>query len=196
MLSANTPDLALPTSPKRLLNLCLDYVCSKFDKYAPQMYKVNKELKDKLWKFALLEHKIDDQRLPLFFETYVSRDADLSGCDRISDISLQYISKKYPNLQTINLSFCINITAEGLKTLLQNCPTLQSLHLNHCTVGDPALICIATHLPSIKNLSFSGCPNISDTGISKIAAKCQVLVHTTMLLCTPNTLHVGCLLLT
>jgi len=171
------PELSLPISPPRLLNLCLDYVCGKFDKYAPQMFKVNKELKDKLWKFALMEHKIDDQRLPLFFDTYVSRDADLSGCDRITDASLTYISKKYPNLQTINLSFCINITADGVKTLVQNCPTLTTISLSHCTIGDPALILIATHLPNIKSLALSGCTNISDTGVSKIASKCQELQH-------------------
>jgi hypothetical protein len=171
------PELSLPVSPPRLLNLCLDYVCSKFDKYAPQMPSVTKELKDKLWRFALMEHKIDDQRLPLFFDTYVSRDADLSGCDRITDTSLTFISKKYPNFQNINLSFCVNITAEGVKTIAQNCTTLTTLSLSHCTIGDSALLCIASSLPNIKSLALTGCNNITDTGVSKIASKCQELQY-------------------
>lgn len=175
MLPSNTSELLLPTTPPRLLKLCLDYICGRFDKYAPQMSQVSKELKDKLWRFALMDHLVDDQRLPLFLDTYTSREADLSGCDRITDNSIQLISKKYSSIQILNLSFCINITNEGIKTLVQGCTSLQTLTLSHCSIGDAALLSIASNLQGIKSLGLASCMNISDTGIAKVAQKCQVL---------------------
>jgi len=173
----NPADQPVPISPSRLLSLCLDYVCNNFDKYASQIPKVNKELKDKLWKFALMEHLIDDSRLPLFFDTYYSRDVDLTGCDRITDNSLLFISKKCGQLQSVNLSFCINVTADGIKTLATNCTTLTALFLCHCSVGDPALLIISSHLQGLKTLALSGCMNITDAGVQKVAQKCQDLQY-------------------
>ena len=178
MASITPADLSLPVSPPRLLKLCLDYICSNFDKFAPQVSKLNKELKEKLWKFAVIEHLIDDERLPLFFDTYSTREIDLSGCDRVTDNSLSFISKKFSTAQVkVNLAFCTNITQEGIKALVQNYSTIQTLSLHHCAIGDPALLHISAYLQTLKSLSLTGCLNISDNGVTKIAQRCQVFIY-------------------
>jgi len=156
----------------------LNYICANFDKFAPQASRLTKELKDKLWKFAVMEHLIDDERLPLFFDTYSTREIDLSGCDRVTDNSLSYISKKFSTTQIkVNLAFCNNITQEGIKILAQNCSSINTLSLHHCAIGDPALLHISTYLQTLKSLSLTGCLNISDNGVTKIAQKCQELQY-------------------
>lgn len=166
----------LPFTPPRLFVLCEDYVFNHFDRYIPDLpTKVNQDIKERLWKYALREHLVDDQRLPYFLEAHNNKvnELDLCGCDRITDASItQHITKRYPNLQTINLSFCTSISSEGIRTLVQHCPTITSLNLSNTPLTDPALLHIASSLPNLKYLSLAGCLHITDTAFIKFLSKC------------------------
>jgi F-box and leucine-rich repeat protein 2/20 len=154
----------------------MDYVCKNFDDLAPQIPKLTKELKDKLWKFMVQEKLLNDHRLPRFFDNHPIREIDLSGCDKISDTSIIYLSKKAPSLQIANLSFCNLITQEGIKHLCTNCSQLQTISLYSCHINDAALLHIASSLPTLKSLTIAGCNFITDNGISKLSQKCTELI--------------------
>jgi len=168
----------LPFSPPRLFKLCEEYVFKHFDRYIQEIPRVNQDIKERLWKYALLEHLIDDQRLPYFLDAHSSRDIDLCGCDKITDASIIHITKKNPNLQIINLSFCVNITHEGIKALVQQCSSLNTISLSHTNINDQALLHIASSLPNqLKSLSLAGCQHISDASLQKLLSKCADLQY-------------------
>lgn len=165
-------------NPATLSKLCLDYVCKNFDQLALQLPKLTKELKDKLWRFVVQEKLLNDHRLPRFFvDNQPIREIDLSGCDKITDVSIMYLAKKYPGIQSANLSFCNLITHEGIKCLCSCCPQLQYLSLYYCHITDAAIIHIATLLPSLKHLTIAGCNSITDNAITKLSQKCTDLVY-------------------
>jgi len=183
----------LPFSPPRLFVLCEEYVFKHFDRYIPELPKVNQDIKERLWRYALLEHLVDDQRLPFFLDAHPTKELDLCGCDRITDASItHHISKRYTNLQGINLSFCINISHEGIKALVQQCTGLLTISLSNTNINDQALLNIASALPNLKSLSLAGCQHISDVGLQKLLSKssdhllhldishCKTLTNTTI----------------
>jgi len=176
-LKMSSEPFQLPSTPPRLFKLCEEYVFKHLDRYIQQIPKVNQDIKERLWKYALLEHLVDDYRLPFFLDTHSQRDLDLGGCEKITDNSLLHIAKKYPSLQIINLSFCINITAEGIKALVHQCNSLHTISLCHCSISDQALFHIASSLPNLKSLSLSGCQHISDAAVQKLLAKCSDLQY-------------------
>lgn len=118
----------------------------------------------------------------------------LQGCQRLTDEALRFISLGFPNLRTINLSFCVSITDSGLKHLAKM-PSLRELNLTSCDnisdigmaylaeggsrissldvsfcdkIGDQALVHISQGLFNLKSFSLSTC-QISDEGVCKIA---------------------------
>lgn len=119
----------------------------------------------------------------------------LQDCQKLTDESLKHISEGLPNIQRINLSFCVSVTDTGLKSL-SRIPSLQELNLRSCDnvsdigvgflaeggtsllsyldvsfcdrVSDSAMAHVASGLSSLQCLSLSSC-QITDSGIAKIA---------------------------
>ncbi|ODM95388.1 F-box/LRR-repeat protein 14 [Orchesella cincta] len=82
----------------------------------------------------------------------------LQDCQKISDTSLDYISR-IPSIQSLNLSFCVNITDNGLKHL-KKLPKLSELNLRSCdNITDTALINLKD-CPTIQHLDVSFCEKI------------------------------------
>lgn len=82
----------------------------------------------------------------------------LQDCQKISDVSLDYISR-IESVQNLNLSFCVNITDNGLKHL-KKLPKLSEVNLRSCdNITDVALINLKD-CPTIKHLDVSFCEKI------------------------------------
>jgi len=119
----------------------------------------------------------------------------LQDCQKLTDESLKHISEGLPNIQRINLSFCVSVTDTGLKSL-SRLPCLRDLNLRSCDnvsdigvgflaegpsttlarldvsfcdrVSDSAMAHIATGLATLASLSMSSC-QITDSGIARLA---------------------------
>jgi F-box/leucine-rich repeat protein 14 len=119
----------------------------------------------------------------------------LLDCQKLTDESLKHISEGLPNVNRINLSFCVSVTDTGLKSLsrlpslrdlnLRSCDnvsdigvgffaegsasTLRTLDVSFCDrVSDSEMAHVATGLASLTSLSMSSC-HITDQGITRLA---------------------------
>ncbi|CAM8971518.1 unnamed protein product [Rhodiola kirilowii] len=123
-------------------------------------------------------------------------DLVLQGCFAIDDDSLLGIQKGCKSLKTLDLSSCHNVSHVGLSSLtsaadclqhltlaygapvtvslaenLQKLYMLQSLKLDGCPVTTSALKAIANSRISLKELSLSKCPGVTDDGLSSLVMK-------------------------
>eukprot|EP01132_Coremiostelium_polycephalum_P002366 gene2366-2925_t len=102
------------------------------------------------------------------------KEIDLSGLSRITDLSIQFITK-YTHLRHLNLSFCTGISNDFIKTLANGGPQdLWSLSLYNTNINDSTLQAIATTYPGIRQLLIGCCQGITETGIKSIL-KCSLL---------------------
>lgn len=82
----------------------------------------------------------------------------LQDCQKISDVSLDYISR-ISTIKHLNLSFCVNVTDNGIKHL-KKLPNLQELNLRSCdNITDVALVNLKD-CPKIHTLDVSFCEKI------------------------------------
>ncbi|EFA76026.1 hypothetical protein PPL_10605 [Heterostelium album PN500] len=101
---------------------------------------------------------------------------DLTGLGRITDISIQFITK-YNNLQHLNLSFCTGISNDFIKILAANeMIQLQSLNLYYTNTNDQSIQSIVNAYPNLKSLSIAGCQSVTEAGIKSLA-KCSSLTY-------------------
>lgn len=118
----------------------------------------------------------------------------LQDCQKLTDDSLKHISQGLPNLQRINLSFCISISDSGLKYLakmnslrelnLRACDNISDIGIGYLAEGgsrvstldvsfcvklsDQALMHLSQGLFNLRALSMSAC-QISDEGVCRLA---------------------------
>lgn len=79
---------------------------------------------------------------------------DLSGCNRITDVSMIY-AFKFNELLNLNLSRCQQITNKGMEVLVKNCPSIEYLNLTDCyNLKDDAITAIVKGLRRLKNLEL------------------------------------------
>jgi len=77
---------------------------------------------------------------------------DLSMCERLTDISLQYVSQNCPRLYILKLDKCTRLTDESLRAL-----------------------CHMQQLSSLQTLSLRWCHNFSHSALHKLIQVCQTL---------------------
>jgi len=161
----------LPYNPLSLILSCHEYISKNIEKVGN--ISLSKEHKEGLWKYAVKEHYVTDQKFELFLPLFSdSKEVDLEGCDRITDHSINIVAKRHPGITSLNLAWCHYITIASIKNIIQGCPHITSLNLSYTNIDDQALIAIAASYPSIKTLNLQGCQHLSDNGIGKLVHKC------------------------
>ncbi|XP_037955145.1 dynein regulatory complex subunit 6 [Teleopsis dalmanni] len=105
------------------------------------------------------------------------RSLNLSGCTKITDVSLKY-GLKLLELQCLILSNCQQISIVGMEALVLNCPSIQELNLSNCyCINDKSLQVITTKLTRLRSLNISGCSQLTDHSLDAILINCKCL-HT------------------
>lgn len=109
----------------------------------------------------------------------------LSGCSKITDLSLKYFN--FRELRSIDLNACSLITDEGVVILCQNNPGLEVLILNYCTnLSDWSIAQLVQLLPRLKRLELQGCPRLTNETLAAIERRpqrYQQLTHLNVSLC-------------
>lgn len=105
------------------------------------------------------------------------RNLNFSNCSMLTDASLLQISKSFDRLQAINLKQCHLITDAGLNQLTAGCRTLRRLRIWGCQeITDEAMESVAENVgTNLTWLDVGLCPLIGDDGLIAIADKCPNL---------------------
>ncbi|KAL4712724.1 hypothetical protein ACJJTC_008021 [Scirpophaga incertulas] len=103
------------------------------------------------------------------------QELDISGCNRITDVSLTY-AFKFKELITLNLSRCQQITHDGIEYLVKNCPSIEYFNLIDCyNLKDEAVVNIVIGLKRLQHLELRGCNQLTDKTLEAIQAHCKKL---------------------
>ncbi|XP_076752283.1 F-box and leucine-rich repeat protein 13 isoform X2 [Xylocopa sonorina] len=103
------------------------------------------------------------------------QELDLSGCNKITDVSLKH-AFAFLELRILNLSQCQQITHIGLNYLSKNNPAIENLNLNHCyNISDIGISYLAQRLHRLKRLLIQGCSQLTDHTLDFIKLYCKSL---------------------
>ncbi|XP_045459134.1 F-box/LRR-repeat protein 14 [Melitaea cinxia] len=120
------------------------------------------------------------------------RELNISGCNRITDVSLTY-AFSFKELLSLNLSRCQQITVDGIKHLVKNCPSIEYLNLNDCySLKDDAVIEIVKGLPRLQYLELRGCNQLTDKTLEAIKDYCKILKVLDIQGCHNISAELGC----
>ncbi|CAL4123154.1 unnamed protein product [Meganyctiphanes norvegica] len=96
------------------------------------------------------------------------RELNLSGCIKITDITLNY-ALKFLELQFISLSHCKQISESGLVTMARNCPSLEVVMLADCSqVSDTVVLAFSYHLKRLKTLDVQRCILLTNDALDSL----------------------------
>ncbi|KAK3919058.1 Dynein regulatory complex subunit 6 [Frankliniella fusca] len=111
------------------------------------------------------------------------RTLNLSGCTRISDITLCH-AFKFLELKSLDLTQCCQVSQLGIKALAENNPSLETLVLSMCySICDEAIEAISIHLKRLKHLDVSECQKLTGASLLAIGTHCKSLRHLNMRRC-------------
>ncbi|XP_063718166.1 F-box and leucine-rich repeat protein 13-like [Symsagittifera roscoffensis] len=121
---------------------------------------------------------------------------NLSGCShrlsqlvlvantQLSDLGVQKLVSSVPNIESINLSFCVSLSDGAFKNIAYSCRRLTVLGLAGCTlVGDMTLQYISGACPFLTQLDVSGIVDLTDKSLKFIRKGCKRLRVLIMLYC-------------
>ncbi|KAL8545519.1 hypothetical protein ACS0TY_005609 [Phlomoides rotata] len=95
---------------------------------------------------------------------------DLTDCSGINDIGLKYLSK-CSELLSLKLGLCANISDKGLYYIASNCLKIRELDLYRCAgIGDDGLGALSRGCKRLKKLILSYCDGVSDRGIECLSS--------------------------
>lgn len=108
----------------------------------------------------------------------------LQDCQKLTDESLRHISLGLPELEKINLSFCVSITDTGLKSI-SRIGTLRDLNLRSCdNISDIGIGFLAENGLNLHFLDVSFCANITDSAMRHIASGISSLQSLSLTTCS------------
>jgi len=93
------------------------------------------------------------------------RNVVLSKCLNITDSSLRALAQLGKSLHYIHLGHCSNITDFGVSTLIKNCHRLQYIDLACCAQLTNASLVELAQLPRLRRIGLVKCANINDAGL-------------------------------
>jgi len=93
----------------------------------------------------------------------------MRGCDGISSSGVQQLARGCPLLTDVDFAGCM-ITDQGVGALAAACPHLQSLNLSYNLITDAGLLAVAKYCRQLLALYLCEVHEITDAGISAIAA--------------------------
>ena len=103
------------------------------------------------------------------------KDLGLQDCQKLTDDALKHISVGLPDLNKINLSFCVSVTDTGLKSLAK-LSSLEDLNLRSCdNVSDIGISFLSSSEDGgcskrLQALDVSFCGNVTDAGLKHISS--------------------------
>ncbi len=103
---------------------------------------------------------------------------DLSDCHQLDDYSLKNFLKFYgQKLTHLYLRRCTSLTDQSMKSVATYCPSLRELSISYCPqLTDFVCYELSLELNSnLKYLSLAKCEQISDAGLKQIARHCYKL---------------------
>ncbi|MFA5075140.1 MAG: hypothetical protein WC436_03495 [Candidatus Babeliales bacterium] len=100
---------------------------------------------------------------------------DLCGYKNMTDNQLEQLLQRFPNIRSLDLSFCSNITDSGLQ-YIANCHNLKFLDLRLCSkIKDNSIFSILQGCHELQNLSLSCCKLITDASLQFLIYGCPKL---------------------
>ena len=95
----------------------------------------------------------------------------------VTDTWLRFLEKKkFPNLNSLCLNWCINITDANLAEVGRSCLNLQTLNLERCiNITDTGLSEVGRGCPNLQSLDLTCCRNITDVSVLEVARRCSNL---------------------
>ena len=107
---------------------------------------------------------------------------------KITNVGITKIGEGCPQLQSLNLAYCVEVTDVGITKIGGGCSQLQSLNLQFCKeVTDVGITKIGGGCPQLQELNLEGCPQlkikelnlkyckeVTDSGIANITNACNL----------------------
>ncbi|XP_054739046.1 uncharacterized protein LOC129245089 [Anastrepha obliqua] len=103
------------------------------------------------------------------------RTLKLSGCNKITDVSLKY-GIKFLELRYLSLSNCPQISLIGVEQMVLDNPSIEILDLSDCeSINDRAIQLITYNLTRLRALHISGCSQLTEHSLDAISDNCKHL---------------------
>lgn len=93
----------------------------------------------------------------------------------ITDHSVELIARKCRNLVSLTLSYCIELSDQSIIYLATHCKTLLILDIATCKVSPDSVIELLVSIPTIRNLSLSGCKLMNNCVLCAISLYCTYM---------------------
>uniref|UniRef100_A0A1D1Y7S0 F-box/LRR-repeat protein 3 n=1 Tax=Anthurium amnicola TaxID=1678845 RepID=A0A1D1Y7S0_9ARAE len=128
-------------------------------------------------------HGIDDESLATLQQECKSlATINLSNCQHIGHVGLSSLTKGAINLRELILAYCGPVS-HSLAYSLQKLSKLQSIKLDGCPVTSLGLKAIGNSCASLRELSLSKCPGVTDEGLSFVTGKNKELAKLDITCC-------------
>ncbi|XP_075245436.1 F-box and leucine-rich repeat protein 13-like [Convolutriloba macropyga] len=102
----------------------------------------------------------------------------------ITDLGIQKYVSSVPDVEAINVSFCVSLSDGAFKNIAYSCRKLTVLGLAGCTlVGDMTIQYISGACPFLTQLDISGCGDLTDKSLKFVRKGCRKLRVLIMLYC-------------
>lgn len=98
------------------------------------------------------------------------RNVFLGKCSRITDTSLIHLSRLGKNLQTVHFGHCFNITDAGVRVLVKSCPRIQYVDFACCTNLTNHTLYELSYLTKLKRIGLVKCSQMTDDGLLNMIA--------------------------
>ena len=103
---------------------------------------------------------------------------DLSGCPKLTNVTLFKLTQYCPNLIELHLKECIWVSPDACLKISLSCKDIEYLDLSDCPRVDDECVCIlSVNLKKLGTLLLNGCLKVSDVCSAVIAMKGKKLRH-------------------
>lgn len=99
---------------------------------------------------------------------------DITCCRDLTDVAITAVATSCGNLSCLKMESCALVTERSLYKLGDRCPFLEVLDLTDCSVSNSGLKSIS-RCTGLTTLKLGLCENISNEGLTHIAAHCSNL---------------------
>lgn len=99
---------------------------------------------------------------------------DITCCRDLTDVAITAVATSCGNLSCLKMESCALVTERSLYMLGDRCPFLEVLDLTDCSVSNTGLKSIS-RCTGLTTLKLGLCENISNEGLTHIAAHCSNL---------------------
>ncbi|XP_034948212.1 dynein regulatory complex subunit 6 [Chelonus insularis] len=114
-------------------------------------------------------NRVTDVSLKHAFMFLELRILDLSLCQQITHVGLDYLTKNNRAIEDLNLSQCHNVTDIGIVYVVQRLERLKRLHIRSCSqLTDFSLEAIKLYCKNLQYLDATSCPGISHTSVENL----------------------------